>query len=102
MPVRAGTIDADRLPEPGSIYSLTIRRGQVDPRTGQKVTMPQCFRVRVAAPSGPPEPGNLLLEGVPAGSMNQGWLVGLTVEAFNRDWASHVVAAYGPAPEDAR
>ena len=93
MPIRAGTIDADHLPEPGSIYSLTIRRGAEDPRTGVKTTTPLCFRLVVVSASAA---GGIVLR-APEGAD-----IAFTVEEFNQRIAPHVVAAYGPAPEDAQ
>ncbi|HOD83732.1 MAG: hypothetical protein BWX88_05112 [Planctomycetes bacterium ADurb.Bin126] len=93
MPIRAGTIDADHLPEPGSIYSLTIRRGAEDPRTGVKTTTPLCFRLVVVSASAA---GSLVLR-APGGPE-----LTVTVEQFNERIAPHVVAAYGPPPEAAK
>jgi len=91
MPIRAGTIDADHLPEPGSIYSLTVRRGVEDPRTGVKTTIPICFRLTVLSASAA---GGIVLR------PPDGPELSLTVEQFNGRIAPHVVAAYGPPPAE--
>jgi len=93
MPIRAGTISADHLPDPGSIYSLTVRRGGQDPRTGIKTTIPLCFRLAVVSASAA---GGIVLRGP------DGQEMALTVEQFNQRVAPHVVAAYGPAPENSQ
>jgi len=93
MPIRAGILDADHLPEPGSIYSLTVRRGGEDPRTGVKTTIPLCFRLTVVSVSAA---GGIVLR------PPDGPELSLTVEEFNRDIAPHVVAAYGPPPAEAQ
>ncbi|HOD84169.1 MAG TPA: hypothetical protein PKG77_22325 [Phycisphaerae bacterium] len=91
MPIRAGTIDADNVPEPGSIYSLTVRRGAEDPRTGIKTTMPLCVRLAVVSASAA---GGIVL------SPPDGPELSVTVQEFNQRIAPHVVAAYGPPPEE--
>jgi len=91
MPIQAGTIDADHLPEPGSIYSLTIRRGAEDPRTGIKTTIPLCCRLAVVSASAA---GGVVLQ------PPDGPKLTVTVEQFSQQIAPHVVAAYGPPPEE--
>ena len=91
MPIRAGTIDADHMPEPGSIYSLTIRRGTKDPRTGIKTTIPLCYRLAVVSASAA---AGIVLR------PPDGPELSITVEQFNQQIAPHVVAAYGPPPPE--
>ena len=90
MPVRAGTIDADHLPEPGSIYSLTVRRGAEDPRTLVRATVPLCYRLVVLDAT----PSEVTLRAP------DGQTFAVSVEQFNARIAPHIVAAYGPAPGD--
>ena len=80
------------LPQAGTIYSLTVRRGRNDPRmnTGP-VLDSQCFRLRVA--------------GCRDGRIGVDWPDGevrwFTPASFNQWIVPHVVAAYGPPPEQA-
>lgn len=84
-------ITNEKRPPAGTILSLTVRRGAVDPRTGIRCLEPVCLRATVYTST---EPNQLHLR------INyESFFVG--VEAFNAEWRPHVVAVYGP-PEAAK
>lgn len=80
------------IPQAGTILSLTVRRGRVDPRTGQQATEPRCFRAIVLAHS--PQSGII----VSLGDWEDDGRV-LSLSEFNEQIRPHVVAVYGPAPQ---
>ncbi|HOD84616.1 MAG: hypothetical protein BWX88_05303 [Planctomycetes bacterium ADurb.Bin126] len=89
-------ITIETVPPAGTLLSLTVRRGQSDPRTQQRVMQPACFRVRVEEPSTQDPPGFIRLGGQPPESMDNGFIRAMPIDAFNHDWRPHVVAVYGP------
>lgn len=77
------------LPPAGTILSLTVRRGRVDPMSRQEAAVPACYRLTVVQAQG----GSVAL------ACPDALLRTYTADEFNRQVRPHVVAVYAPPPE---